>query len=154
MTEQEILNELDKRYPNRTIYSEKNMECGSMIRPFCKKEGVSFEQWLLARGFSLKKTGYIESDMKMGDVDFVPSGVDAFEIADYVFQKYPLAGEYRLTEQENILLYNAAKKTIHKVLEKEGRITELEDAVLTLETVQLLKKWSPQGENTGEPRKF
>lgn len=154
MTEQEILKELDKEYPNRTIYSEKNMECGFMIRPFCKKEGVSFEQWLLARGFSLKRTGYVESDMKMREVDFVPSGVDAFEIADYVFQKYPLAGEYRLTEQENSLLYNAAKETIHKVLEKEGQITELEDAVLTLETVQLLKKWSPQEENAGEPRKF
>ena len=44
MTEQEILKELDKEYPNRTIYSEKNMECGFMIRPFCKKEGVSFDE--------------------------------------------------------------------------------------------------------------
>lgn len=131
MTEQEILKELDKRYPNRTIYSEKNMECGSMIRPFCKMEGVSFEQWLLARGFSLKKTGYVESDMKMREVDFVPSGVEAFEIADYVFRKYPLAGEYRLTEQEDSLLYNAAQKTIHKVLVKDEPITDQEAAILT-----------------------
>ena len=154
MTEQEILKELDKRYPNRTIYSEKNMECGSMIRPFCKMEGVSFEQWLLARGFSLKKTGYVESDMKMREVDFVPSGVEAFEIADYVFRKYPLAGEYRLTEQEDSLLYNAAQKTIHKVLVKDEPITDQEAAILTLETIQLLKKWSPHGEDIGESRKF
>ena len=153
MTEQEILNELDKRYPNRTIYSEKNMECGLMIRPFCKKEGVSFEQWLLARGFSLKRTGYVEPDMKMREVDFVPSGSEAFEIADYVFQKYPLAGEYRLTEQEDSLLYNAAQETIHKVLAKDAPITEQEAAILTLETIQLLKNWSFQ-EDVGESRRF
>ena len=152
MTEQEILNELDKRYPNRTIYSEKNMECGLMIRPFCKKEGISFEQWLLARGFRLKKTGYVESDMKMREVDFVPSGVDAFEIADYVFQKYPLAGECKLTEQEDDLLYNAAQETIHKVLTNDAPITEQEATVLTLETIQLLKNWSLQ-EDVGESRR-
>ena len=67
---------------------------------------------------------------------------DAFGIADYVFRRFPLAGAYILTNEENQVLYQSANQTVKKILMDDTRITKREEIVLVLETIELLKSWS------------
>lgn len=57
-------------------------------------------QWLIANGFVWKKAGYIEPDIGLHETAEAPESNKAFAIADYVFRKHPLAGEYILTNAE------------------------------------------------------
>ena len=55
---------------------------------------------------------------------------------------FPGSGEYILTNEENLLLYQSANKTVKKILSGDKYITRQEEIILVLETIELLKHWS------------
>lgn len=147
MSEAEFLNRLNKAFPEKVIFAEQSrlsvyLSLFVEIRRYARGAGVSSVQWLTGRGFIWKETGYIEPDMHSGDKCGLSPDPTAFELADYVFRTYPLAGEYQLTNKEDALLYQCASETIKKVLKKSGHTSAREDTVLVLETINLLKIWS------------
>ena len=88
--------------------------------------------------------------MKLREMEVPTQPEDAFALADGVFRKYPLAGEYVLTDREAELLYQSASRTVQKVLRSDTRITVRENVVLVLETIELLKYWSSDLPEEGE----
>ena len=147
MSEAEFLNRLNKAFPEKVIFAEQSrlseyLSLFVEIRRYARGAGVSSVQWLTGRGFIWKETGYIEPDMHSGDKCGLSPDPTAFELADYVFRTYPLAGEYHLTDAEDALLYQSASETVKKVLIDGGRTSVREDTVLVLETINLLKIWS------------
>jgi hypothetical protein len=147
MSEAEFLNRLNKAFPEKVIFAEQSrlseyLSLFVEIRRYARGAGVSSVQWLTGRGFIWKETGYIEPDMHSGDKCGLSPDPTAFELADYVFRTYPLAGEYQLTNKEDALLYQSASETVKKVLIDGGRTSVREDTVLVLETINLLKIWS------------
>ena len=147
MSEAEFLNRLNKAFPEKVIFAEQSrlseyLSLFVEIRRYARGAGVSYVQWLTGRGFIWKETGYIEPDMHSGDKCGLSPDPTAFELADYVFRTYPLAGEYQLTNKEDALLYQSASETVKKVLIDGGRTSVREDTVLVLETINLLKIWS------------
>lgn len=149
MSETEFLNRLNKAFPEKVIFAEQArlsvyLSLFVEIRRYARGTGVSSVQWLTGRGFIWKETGYIEPDMHSGDKCGLSPDPTAFELADYVFRTYPLAGEYQLTDAEDALLYQSASETVKKVLIDGGRTSVREDAVLVLETINLLKGWSSE----------
>lgn len=149
MSEAEFLNRLNKAFPEKVIFAEQArlsvyLSLFVEIRRYARGAGVSSVQWLTGRGFIWKETGYIEPDMHSGDTCGPSPDYTAFELADYVFRTYPLAGEYQLTDAEDALLYQSASETVKKVLIDGGRTSVREDAVLVLETINLLKGWSSE----------
>lgn len=159
MSETELLNRLSKAFPEKVIFAEQSrlsvyLSLFVEIRRYARGTGVSSVQWLTGRGFIWKETGYIEPDMHSGDKCGLSPDPTAFELADYVFRTYPLAGEYQLTNKEDALLYQCASETIKKVLIDGGRTSVREDAVLVLETINLLKGWSSELADTDLIRKI
>lgn len=149
MSEAEFLNRLNKAFPEKVIFAEQSrlsvyLSLFVEIRRYARGAGVSSVQWLTGRGFIWKETGYIEPDMHNGDTCGLSPDYTAFELADYVLRTYPLAGEYHLTDAEDALLYQSASETVKKVLIDGGRTSVREDAVLVLETINLLKGWSSE----------
>lgn len=149
MSEAEFLNRLNKAFPEKVIFAEQArlsvyLSLFVEIRRYARGTGVSSVQWLTDRGFIWKETGYVEPDMHNVDKCGPSPDYTAFELADYVFQAYPLAGEYQLTDAEDALLYQSASETVKKVLIDGGRTSVREDAVLVLETINLLKGWSSE----------
>lgn len=149
MSEAEFLNRLNKAFPEKVIFAEQSrlsvyLSLFVEIRRYARCAGASSVQWLTGKGFIWKETGYIEPDMHSGDTCGPSPDYTAFELADYVFRTYPLAGEYQLTDAEDALLYQSASETVKKVLIDGGRTSVREDAVLVLETINLLKGWSSE----------
>ena len=149
MSEAEFLNRLNKAFPEKVIFAEQArlsvyLSLFVEIRRYARGTGVSSVQWLTDRGFIWKETGYVEPDMHNVDKCGPSPDYTAFELADYVFRAYPLAGEYQLTDAEDALLYQSASETVKKVLIDGGRTSVREDAVLVLETINLLKGWSSE----------
>lgn len=149
MSEAEFLNRLNKAFPEKVIFAEQArlsvyLSLFVEIRRYARCAGVSSVQWLTGKGFIWKETGYIEPDMHSGDTSGPSPDYTAFALADYVFRAYPLAGEYHLTDAEDALLYQSASETVKKVLIDGGRTSVREDAVLVLETINLLKGWSSE----------
>lgn len=149
MSEAEFLNRLNKAFPEKVIFAEQArlsvyLSLFVEIRRYARCAGASSVQWLTGKGFIWKETGYIEPDMHSGDTCGPSPDYTAFELADYVFRTYPLAGEYQLTDAEDALLYQSASETVKKVLIDGGRTSVREDAVLVLETINLLKGWSSE----------
>ena len=126
MSEAEFLNRLNKAFPEKVIFAEQSrlsvyLSLFVEIRRYARGAGVSSVQWLTGRGFIWKETGYIEPDMHSGDKCGLSPDPTAFELADYVFRAYPLAGEYHLTDAEDALLYQSASETVKQVLIDGGR---------------------------------
>ena len=149
MSEAEFLNRLNKAFPEKVIFAEQArlsvyLSLFVEIRRYARGTGVSSVQWLTDRGFIWKETGYVEPDMHNVDKCGPSPDYTAFELGDYVFRAYPLAGEYHLTDAEDALLYQSASETVKKVLIDGGRTSVREDAVLVLETINLLKGWSSE----------
>lgn len=149
MSEAEFLKRLNKAFPEKVIFAEQArlsvyLSLFVEIRRYARGTGVSSVQWLTDRGFIWKETGYVEPDMHNVDKCGPSPDYTAFELADYVFRAYPLAGEYQLTDAEDALLYQSASETVKKVLIDGGRTSVREDAVLVLETINLLKGWSSE----------
>ena len=147
MTEQQVLERLKAAFPNGTIYDEEYLKKLGIpltreIHRLFRAAGQTRLQWLAIHGYTWKETGYIEPDMAVRDMEIPSQPADAFSLADGVFRKYPLAGEYVLTDGEAQLLYQSASQTVQKVLVGDTRITVRENVVLVLETIELLKSWS------------
>lgn len=137
---------LQKLFPTGVIYADQYMKQTGLlsfeVHKIAKANGKTRAEWLATHGFIWKETGYVEPDMRIRDVNAPEDDSDAFQIADYVFRKFPLAGEYVLTNEENQLLYQSANQTVKKILMGDTRITRRDEVVLVLETIELLKLWS------------
>ena len=146
MTENEVLERLNAAFPGGVIYDEEyRKKLGAVtieVHRLHRAAGQGRVQWLAARSFTWKETGYIEPDMRFREAEVPDRPDDAFVLADGVFKRYPLAGEYVLTDSEAQLLYQSASQTVQKVLRNDTRITVRENVVLVLETIELLKSWS------------
>ncbi len=159
MTEHEVLERLKAVFLDGVIYTERysprnlGVVLTQEVRRLSRASGQSSVQWLTAKGFTWKETGYVEPDMLPREGEIPEAPEDAFALADGVFRRYPLAGEYVLSDEEERLLYLSASQTVQKVLQGE-RITLREDVVLTLETVELLKGWSTDLPEAEEPISF
>lgn len=154
MTENEVLERLQAAFPGGVIYNEEyRKKLGGVtidVRKLSRAAGQSSVQWLTVHGFTWKETGYIETDMLVRDVEIPAEPADAFALADGVFKRYPLAGEYVLTDGEAQMLYQSASQTVQKVLRGDTRVTVRENVVLVLETIELLKYWSNDLPEEGE----
>ena len=141
-----IVDKLHKIFPTKIIYAEQYIKQAGRLTYQIHKLAKSCQQtpiqWLIANGFVWKETGYVEPDMRPHETAEAPESSEAFAIADYVFRKYPLAGEYILTNAEEQILYQAASQTVKKMLQSDTKITRREEVVLVLETIELLKCWS------------
>ena len=140
MTEIELLDYLNKAFPTKIIYADQYrlgiyLPIFADVRKYAKTAGLSSVQWLTNKGFIWRETGYVESDMCIRDTNELSPECSAFDLADYIFRKYPLVGEYHLSNNEDTILYQSASQTVKKVLLDMGRTTAKEDAVLVLETI-------------------
>lgn len=147
VTEKELVKALEKEFPDHIIFAEQHNHDSHAINyaiyQHAKAEGLSSVQWLTSRGFIWKETGYVEPDMAGKDVA-VPAGeITPFLLSDFILKRYPLIGEYHLSNQEDALLYQAARETVKKVLVGEQKNSIGDSTVLVVETVNLLKHWSP-----------
>lgn len=155
ITAADVINRLKTLFPNGIIYEEQyRKHTGALsfeIYKQAKTKQMSSIQWLTSNGFVWKNTGYVEPDLRYRELSKPTGDFDAFAIANYVFTRYPLAGEYVPSADEDQLLYRSAKQTVQKVLNGDTRITARENVVLTLETIELLKTWSSDvlSEETG-----
>lgn len=155
MLEIDVVNKLKQLFPNGIIYEEQyRKHTGALsfeIYRQAKSHQMSSVQWLISSGFIWKNTGYVEPDLRHRDIAKPEGSPDAFSIANYVFSRYPLAGEYVPSADEDRLLYQSAKQTVQKILKGDTRITVRENVVLVLETIELLKPWSSDmlSEETG-----
>lgn len=158
MMENKVLERLKAAFPDGIIYNEEyRKKLGGVtidVRRLSRAAGQSSVQWLAARGYIWKETGYVETDMLKQEAEVPVEPGDAFALADGVFKKYPLAGEYVLTDGEAQLLYQSASQTVQKVLRGDTRITVRENVVLVLETIELLKNWSSDLPEEEEPVSF
>lgn len=94
-----------------------------------------------------------EDDMEENPEAEAPeASCSAFDLSDFVFRKYPIAGAYRLTDQEDKKLYCEASKTLEKILRQEY-ISPQEEAVLVLETIHRLKGWTQEEDEEDEEGK-
>lgn len=146
LSESEAVEKLLKLFPNRVIFADQYLKQTGVlsyeIHKIAKARGQTRAEWLATQGFVWKETGYVEPDMRYRDVEAPSDCSDAFSIADYVFRRFPLAGAYILTNEENQMLYQSANQTVKKILMDDTRITRREEVVLVLETIELLKSWS------------
>lgn len=147
MSADAIIDKLQKVFPTKIIYEEQYIKQAGVSLSFeihkqAKACQQTYVQWLTANGFIWKETGYIEPDMRVREAAEETPSCDAFAIADFVFRKYPLAGEYILTDSEERILYQSASQTVKKILKNDARVTRKEEIILVLETVELLKYWS------------
>ncbi|MBQ6986636.1 MAG: DUF3801 domain-containing protein, partial [Oscillibacter sp.] len=84
--------------------------------------------------------GSVEPDMRERKARDRRDGVNAFYIADYALGKYPLAGQYIPTPEEEALLYQRAQRAVEKILNDQP-INNGDAAVLVVETANRLKSW-------------
>ena len=99
-------------------------------------------QWLGARGLTWAETGYVELDMRPKGKAAMPGGFEAYDVAHFVFRKYPLVGTYILTPEEDRLLYQASKKTIKQFLRADYSADRKDCVVLVLEAVRMIRGWN------------
>ena len=146
LAESAAIEKLQQLFPNRVIFADQYLKQTGLlsyeVHKIAKSSGQPRAEWLAAHGFIWKETGYVEPDMRYRDVEAPYDCSDAFRIADYVFRRFPLAGEYILTNEENQVLYQSANQTVKKILMDDARVTKREEVVLVLETIELLKSWS------------
>ena len=154
MAEGQVLKRMKAVFPAGVIYNEEYLKkLGAVtieIHKLSRAAGQTRIQWLAAHGFTWKETGYIEPDMLLREAEVPVEPCDAFALADGVFRKYPLAGEFLLTDGEAQMLYESASQTVQKVLHGDTHITVRENVVLVLETIELLKCWSNDLTEEGE----
>lgn len=146
VSEQELMERLDRIFPQKTIYSQSYVKSvqflGIEVRKQARINEQSSVQWLTSRGFVWKETGYVEPDMQERSYPILnPDEISAGHLAHYALSHFPLAGEYILTPEENEALYQAACQVVNKLFQQSGRVTDQEKMILTVATVELLKNW-------------
>ncbi len=101
-----------------------------------KNSGLNSYQWLIQNGFRV-----IEKDML--PVETKIDNHSAASLVDYVFTKYPLAGQYCLSPEEQDHLFSSADIVFRRISGGLG-LSSSDEAVLTLATIERLKEWSPE----------
>lgn len=146
LSETAVIQKLHERFPSGIIFADQYLEQTRKLSfdvcKIVKSNGQTRTEWLSAHGFIWKETGYVEPDMLYLDAEPPSDCSRAFQIADYVFRRYPLAGEYIPTNKENLLLYQSANQIVKRIVSGDTHVTHQEEAVLVLETIELLKLWS------------
>lgn len=158
LSETEVIKKLQERYASGIIFADQYLgQIGPLSREvymIARANRQTSTEWLSAHGFIWKETGYIEPDMLYRHVEPPSNCSRAFQIADYVFRRYPLAGEYIPTNKENLLLYQSANQIVKRIVSSDADITHQEEAVLVLETIELLKPWSTDLSNDNGANTF
>ena len=142
--EETVVAALQKHYPDRVIFPEEynTKKLGVMVHlgvyQLAKEAGLSRTQWLEQHGFQWRETGFVEADMQERDREIVRTG--AVELCDSILRKYPLVGQYEPSDEEFRMLLFAAEECVRKICRPGTSLTSGEELILTVATVQLLKK--------------
>ena len=142
--EEFVISALEKYYPDRVIFREeynlKNLGAAVHHGVFrlAKEAGTTPPQWLEKHGFQWRETGFVEADMQQSDREIVHG--DAVELSNSILRKYPLIGQYEPSEEEFDLLFTSATDCVRKICKAGSTLTRREELVLTVATVELLKK--------------
>ena len=155
--EKAVVAALQKLYPDGVIFPEEynTKKLGVVlhlsIHQLAKEAGLSRTQWLEQHGFRWLETGFVEADMQGRDRETVRTG--AVELCDSILRKYPLIGQYEPSDEEFQMMFSAAEECVRKICRAGTRLTRGEELILTVTTVQLLKKRNAgeQDETQDEP---
>ena len=135
-----VLDYLSYKYPNKYInpeaYASEDVFRFTFPEKLLSATGMDLKNWLMKNGFII---GEANEDMRIGDIgkhDFAT----AEELAEYVFNNYPFAGEHILSDDEEMLLFSRSREIFRKV--SAGKATLIsEKAVLVLETIYMLRRF-------------
>ena len=145
MTEELLLQRLRKGFQDGIVYASqirKKDRLRNALNRFSLAEGQTPAQWLAARGLTWAETGYVEQDMRPRGKTNMPGGFTAYDVAHFVFRKYPLAGAYILTAEEDRLLYQEAKATIKQFLRADYSADRKQCVMLVLESIRMIRGWN------------
>lgn len=143
-----VLNYLLRKYPNKFLSLEAYKSERFSIKfsqTLTSATGMSVDEWLKHNGFVVD---IVTADMRTGVTGRHGFG-SAEELADYVFDNYPLAGEYIMTAEEEILLFSRAKEIFNKAAESV-HLNGREKSVLVLETIYMLQNFGLQDEDNDD----
>ena len=113
-----VLEKLKKVYPDGVIYKEAytpkavTTPVHYSIHAIARSEGKTDSQWLTDNGFIWRKTGYCEAEMKTRDIEWKADSPAM--LADSILRRYPLIGQYELTDAEFSTLFSAATDVMRK----------------------------------------
>lgn len=120
---------------NNTIYRDDYAAISGKFQIIGLRKLPSQMEFLNILGYTYVST---HRDMRIGDRKKASESLTAEELAYYVFENYPLVGEYRFSPAEKEKLLSSATNIFNKVLtDKPVRIEE--DTVLTLEIILLAR---------------
>ncbi|MBQ9492368.1 MAG: hypothetical protein IJR54_01355 [Oscillibacter sp.] len=156
--EKKLLERLGKMFPDGTVYASqlrKKEKLQAALNGFSLSAGQTPAQWLAERGMTWAETGYVEQDMRPRGKAAAPAGFEAFDLAHFIFRKYPLVGACILTPEEDRLLYQASKTTVKQFLRGDYSAERRECAVLALESVRMIRGWNwPDRDSNGAEAAF
>lgn len=153
-----VLERLHKVYPDGVIYKETytmkaiTAPVHYSIYSIAKSEGKSEKQWLTDNGFIWRETGYCEADMKTRDTEWKADSPT--ELADSILRRYPLIGQYELSDGEFSAMFSAATDVVRKMCRPGSSLTRIEQLVLTVSTVALLKKRNEDAQDDSDTDTF
>lgn len=143
--EEGLLERLRKGFQDGIVYASqlrKKERLNAALNRLSLAAGQTPAQWLAERGLSWAETGYVEIDMRPRGKSNSPNGFTAYDLAHFVFRKYPLVGAYILTPEEDRLLYQESKKTIKQFLRADYSAERPDCVVLILEAVRMIRGWN------------
>ena len=143
--EKSLLERLRKGFQDGIVYASqlrKKERLNAALNRLSLSAGRTPAQWLAERGLTWAETGYVEIDMRSRGKNNAPNGFTAYDLAHFVFRKYPLVGAYVLTPEEDRLLYQESKKTIKQFLRADYSADRQNCVVLILESVRMVRGWN------------
>ena len=150
--EEFVIPALHKIFPDGVIYREQNsprflgVPVHHSIYTCAKETGLTVPLWLEQHGFQWREIGFIEGDMlEHGDRQIIST--DTFTLSDSILRKYPLIGQYEPSDREFDALFSAATDCVLRASRAGSVLSKKDEIVLTVATVQLLKKRGSQEED-------
>ena len=143
--EKALLERLRKGFQDGIVYASqlrKKERLNEALNRLSLEAGQTAAQWLAERGLTWAETGYVELDMRSRGKANAPGGFTAYDLAHFVFRKYPLVGAYVLTPEEDRLLYQESKKTIKQFLRADYSAERQDCVILILESVRMIRGWN------------
>ena len=153
-----VLERLKKVYPDGVIYKEAytlkavTTSVHVSIHMIARSEGKTDSQWLTDNGFLWRETGYCEAEMKTRDCKWKADS--PAELADSILRRYPLIGQYELNDAEFSAMFSAATDVVRKMCRQGSSLTRIEQLVLTVSTVALLKKRNDDAQDDSDTDTF
>lgn len=158
ISKEDVLARLEQVYPDRIIYRERfcskvlSLTLEFRIFDLAKEAGQTYVQWLRDHGFEWRETGYMEPDMCSADVTLDDQNTVAF--CDSLLRRYPLIGQYCLTEAQRNRICHEAQNAVEKICNGSTSLSRAEQLVLTVATIDMLKNWSSDAENDSDKNTF